>query len=125
MMIMSIYDLSEKRAKDFWPKEWQWTIDFIVPSVGEKVEPNEIFPEAHTHGLEKFDHKEIQVRFMNSYCSGFLLNLLAGWVAGGHGKLENGDTVIVPPLEIEVKEEKYSGHGNNQNIFRLSWDQDP
>ena len=125
---MANHDLGSKSPRDLWPEEARWTIDWVVPSNDSKPNPNEVFPDAHTHGLRELGHKELQIRRLSLEASSFILNLVAAWVASG-GEIADGDTfsfkTTTGSFAMKVKEEEYTGHAEKEIILRLSWDKDP
>lgn len=123
---MANHYLEDKRPKDFWPRKMSWTLDWVIPSIRER---GGLVSEVHTHGLDQFDHKEIQIRLLSGEASVFLLNLIASWIAGKYGKLAEGDRIIVAtpkgPFYMHVREENYLGHNHEEIIYRLAWEKDP
>lgn len=126
---MANYNLADKAPRDFWSMEKEWTIDWVLPSVDEKHKSGDMFPEAHTHGLHKFGYKEIQIRNMSIALSTLILNLVASWIAGVRCKIVDDDIigfdVTTGSFSMKIKEKKYSGHDEEEIVFRLTWDKDP
>lgn len=126
---MAIYNLNGKNARSFYVGKFTWHIDYIGCEDcrvcgGKNQEQNDgrVFPEAHTHGLDQFDHSEIQIRCVPFEISANILNTIAAWIAAGQGRLSKGDKVIIGQIEHTIVAGKDSG---DLPVLRLAWFIDP
>ena len=100
-----------------WNHAKNWFIDYVV---------GDTIIEAHTHGLNQYNQIELQVRKLDQSSAAYVLNMFGSWVAGGHGKIEDGDTIILGARPEHIPfHAKATRDGSDEPLLRLAWAKDP
>lgn len=113
---MAVYDLSKVRSrKELWDKKPDWIVHYLVEQ-----------DEGHTHGLNRYRQTELRICNLDPVSATKILNFLGSWVAGGHGKIEDGDKIILgaDPENVEFQA-RATRDEQGEPVLRLAWTHDP
>ena len=99
------------------PNPPPWKIDYV-----NEGSSNGILPEAHTHGIHKFNRYELLLRKAPPNIAASVLDRIGLWLLDSSSMMSVGDIFLVLGTTYKVV---HFVDSEQQQVFRLAWENDP